>query len=103
MSQQTGALTVYSADRSQIYAEFVDATWEVEDTDSGPNHIFTGTASQGTLDTFLRLDQEGISHVAYVFETAAGRYAGSAELLRPQPNGGEAVIRIESGVPPALS
>ena len=63
-----GYLTIFAADRSAIYGEFADAVWTVEMTDRGNNNIFTGTASEGTMDTFLQLDKDAISHVAYTFD-----------------------------------
>ncbi|HVT10998.1 MAG TPA: hypothetical protein VHE55_01920 [Fimbriimonadaceae bacterium] len=105
METRTGYLTVYSADRSEIYGEFADATWEVEETEGGSNHLFTGKASEGTMETFRRLDREGIDHIAYDFDAAGKTFSGSAQLLRPQDNlaPGDAWIRIESGVEPATA
>jgi hypothetical protein len=103
METRTGFLTVYSADRSEIYGEFSDAMWEVEDTDGGLNHLFTGTASEGTMETFRRVNSQGIDHVAFDFVSDGRRYSGDAQLLRPEEmrNPGQSSIRIETGVEPA--
>ncbi len=57
MSTQTGYLTIYSTDRTTIYGEFADAVWTSEMTEGGLNHMFTGTASQGTYETFFSIGQ----------------------------------------------
>lgn len=103
MANRTGILTVYSADRGEVYGQFTDAEWEVEDTGGGTNHLFTGTASEGTMETFRRINTEGIDHVAYDFELDGQKYSGEAQLLRPADNRqpGRAWIRIESGTEPA--
>lgn len=97
MSYKTGYLTVYSADRSEIYGEFGDASWEIEETDAGNNHVFKGTASEGTLDTFERVNGGGIDHVAFDFESEGQRFSGDAQLLAP--NG--SLITVETGTEPA--
>src|SRR4051812_16185613 len=104
MANRSGFLIVYSADRSEIYGEFSDATWEVEQTGGGPNHLFSGTASEGTMETFKRMNTEGIDHVAFNFEASGARYSGTAQLLRPEDSRkpGRAWIRIETGTEPAL-
>ena len=98
MSSRTGFLTVLSADKREIYGEFADAEWNTQSTDVGDNHIFSGRAGDGTMDAFRRIDQDGISNVAYIFDTNGQRYEGRAHLLAPQGNGlpGKAVIQIES-------
>jgi hypothetical protein len=102
MDKRAGVLTVYSADRREIYGEFRDALWDVEKTDGGPNHVFSGTASEGTMETFRRVNAEGIDHVAFDFVSSGGRYSGNAQLLRPEDtrNPGKAWIRIETGTEP---
>jgi hypothetical protein len=103
MSNRTGYLTIYSADRAEVYGEFCDADWEIEDTSGGSNHVFSGTASEGAFDTFRRINYEGISNVEYTFESNGYRYVGSAQLLAPNGNGmpGGAVIRIATGDRPS--
>jgi hypothetical protein len=103
MDNRSGFLTVYSADRGEIYGEFSDAQWEIENTDAGPNHLFSGTASEGTMETFRRINAEGIDHVAFDFVSDGRRYSGDAQLLRPEDarTPGQACIRIETGVEPA--
>src|SRR5205809_387681 len=105
MATRTGYLTVYSADRREIYGEFGDATWKVEEGGGGTNHVFSGTASDGTMETFRRINTEGIDHVAFDFESEGVRYSGDAQLLRPEDRRtpGNAWIRIETGVEPALA
>jgi hypothetical protein len=102
MDMRSGFLTVYSADRSEIYGEFADSTWEVEDTPGGENHLFTGTASEGTMDTFRRLNTDGFVHVAFDFEANGERFSGDGQFLAPEDSGrpGEAVIRVETGLAP---
>lgn len=104
MDNRTGYLTVFSADRAEVYGEFADAQWDVEETDGGTNHLFTGKASEGTMDTFRRLNAEGIDHVTFDFEAEGQRFSGFAQLLRPEDNRvpGGASIRIETGVEPAV-
>ena len=103
MSHLTGYLTIFSADRGQIYGEFADAQWKSEMTPGGKSNIFSGTPGEGALKTFLQLDNEGISHVAYTFESSGNAYRGNAELLAPrveeQPNHSQ--IQIETGETPA--
>lgn len=105
METQLGYLTVYSADRREIYGEFADATWKTESTGGGTNHLFEGTASEGTIDTFRRINLEGIENLSYDFEARGYRYTGKAHLLMPedtrQPGG--AMVRIESGEEPKRS
>ena len=101
MDNKTGYLTVFSADRAEVYGEFADATWRVENTEGGTNHVFAGTAGEGALDTFRRLNAEGIAHVAYLFESNGYRYGGSAQLLAPVVGERSASILIETGDAPA--
>jgi hypothetical protein len=98
---RTGFLTIYSADTNEIYGEFADANWQIEDTDGGKNNLFTGTASEGTMETFRRLDTEGIDHVTYRFECDGARYSGSAQLLALEDNRepGQATVRTELSLP----
>ena len=102
MATRSGFLTVYSADRTEIYGEFADSTWEVEDTKGGDNHLFTGTASEGTMDTFARLNTDGIAHVSFDFESGGERLSGTGQFLAPEDSGrpGQALIRVETGVAP---
>jgi hypothetical protein len=104
MTNCSGYLTIYSADRSEIYGEFADANWTVEQTAGGVNNVFSGIAGDGTLSTFQRIDEEGISHVAYTFEADGNRYEGAAQLLATRDTGkpGETIIRIETGETPVL-
>lgn len=105
MSNRSGFLTIYSADGGDIYGEFADGTWEVEETDGGPNHLFTGTASEGTMDTFRRLNAEGVDRVSFTFEEGDAKYRGEAQLLAPEDTRipGQAWIRIETGAQPATA
>jgi hypothetical protein len=98
MSTRTGSLTVLSADKGEIYGEFADAEWTNEPTDVGERHIFSGVASDGTIDTFQRINQEGISHVNYRCETDGQHYKGRANLLAPITGSepGSSIIQIES-------
>jgi hypothetical protein len=102
MAIRSGFLTVYSADRTEIYGEFADSTWEVEDTRGGENHLFTGTASEGTMDTFARLNREGIDHIAFDFESSGETFSGTGQFLAPEDSGqpGRALIRVETGLAP---
>ncbi|MFI5386480.1 MAG: hypothetical protein ACHQ50_10215 [Fimbriimonadales bacterium] len=100
MANKTGYLTVYSADRNEVYGAFVDALWEIEETEGGTNHLFTGTAGEGAMETFHRIDTEGIDHVAYIFESNGYRYGGEAQLLAPTQFNGQAVVQIEIGEAP---
>ncbi len=102
MSTCIGYLTIFSPNRAEIYGEFADAAWTSEMTDGGYNHTFTGRASDGALETFLQLDYDGISHVAYNFELDGQTYAGNAELLAPIIHDGanRPQIRIETGETP---
>jgi hypothetical protein len=93
---RTGYLTVYSADGSEIYGEFADATWSIEQTDGGENHLFEGRASDGTMETFRRVNTEGIDHVRFDFEANGERFSGPAQLLRP----GDGLVRVETGSAP---
>jgi len=99
MDKQTGYLTIFGAGR-EIYGEFADADWSVEDTPGGRNNVFSAMAGDGTIDTFQRINREGISHVRYTFDSEGARYSGSAELLRPETDHGQSLIKIESGQPP---
>jgi hypothetical protein len=98
MAIGTGYLTIFSADRQEIYGEFVDAEWRDEKTDKGVNHILSGKASEGTLSAFEHLDQQGISNVFYQFEQDGKQFDGRAQLLAPKQSGapGETIIQIES-------
>lgn len=69
MSNRTGYLTIFSPDRTEIYGEFGDAEWTSEMTSGGNNNVFSGIASESTMATFLQLDSDAISHVAYTFES----------------------------------
>jgi len=102
MANRTGFLTIFSADRTEIYGEFADADWSREHTQGGDNNIFTGTASEGTLETFLQLDNDAISHVAYTFESEGEAFTGIAELLAPIVNESpsQSQIRLETGEAP---
>jgi hypothetical protein len=102
MASTSGYLTIYSADRSEIYAEFADASWNVEQTAGGVNNVFSGVAGDGAAETFERIDADGISNVAYTFETHGNHYEGRAQLLAPVIPGepGHTVIRIETGDTP---
>ncbi len=103
MAKRSGYLTVCSADRGEIYGEFCDAIWTEQQTRHGANHIFSAVAGDGAMQTFRRINTEGISHVAYTFESNGYRYAGMAELLAPEISSmpGTSMIQIETGEPPA--
>jgi hypothetical protein len=100
---RTGLLTIFSPDRHEVYGEFVDGIWEIDQDGGTTNHSFTGTASDGTIDTFRRLNAAGISHVAIAFETSGERYAGDAQLLRPveERTPGDSTVVVETTVPPS--
>ena len=100
MRNHTGYLTVFSADQDEIYGEFADASWDTEDTEGGTNHLFSGTASEGTVETFRRLNSEGIANLSYTFDAEGARYTGSAQLLAPDEWAGHVIVRIESGENP---
>jgi|SRR5579862_687557 len=100
MQTRSGYLTIYSDDKSEIYGEFVDGKWETEETEGGTNHTLSGIASEGTLDTFRRINTDGIDHVAYLFESNGYRYGGKAQLLAPSEIGDSPLVRIETGEPP---
>lgn len=93
---RTGFLTIFSGDRAEVYGEFMDGSWTVEHTGDVAVNVFRGTASEGTRETFRRLNAEGIDHLAYTFEAANQVYSGAAHLLKPE--GG--VITIEATEPP---
>jgi len=78
--------------------ELGDASWSVEQVDGGVNHVFTGVASDGTFDEFLRLNAGGLDNVSFDFEGPDGTYSGDATLLRPIVDGnpGGSLISIES-------
>ncbi|OWY59792.1 hypothetical protein B7486_72670, partial [cyanobacterium TDX16] len=71
-----------------------DSSWKIEED----NNVFSGAASEGTMETFRRVNTSGIDHVAYDFECEGTRYSGNAQLLAPEDNRqpGQATIRIES-------
>jgi hypothetical protein len=102
MDNRAGNLTVYSADRAAIYGEFAEATWRQENVAGVTNHLFVGTASEGTIDAFLRINEEGITHVAYDFESSGEKFSGNAQLLMPEDlrEPGHARVRIETGDEP---
>jgi hypothetical protein len=105
MSIRTGYLTIFSSDRTEIFGEFAGAEWTSEVTAGGTNYVFTGTASEGILETFLRLDSEAISHVAYTFELSGQIFSGDCELLAPIFNDPplHTQIRFETGEAPVPS
>jgi hypothetical protein len=98
-----GYLTIYSPNRTEVYGEFADGTWEVDRSEARVNHVFSGTAGDGVFETFVRLNEEGISHVQFTFDCEGERYTGQAQLLAPEENlnPGRAAIRIETGTEPA--
>jgi hypothetical protein len=100
MTTKSGYLTIYSADRSELYGEFFDGVWKVEETAGGTNHILTGIASEGTAETFRRIDGEGIQHVSYLFEVNGYKYGGNAQLLALSESGGLPCVTIETGDEP---
>lgn len=104
MANQFGYLTILSIDRSEIYGEFGDGVWSVEKIDGGSNNVFSGTASEGTVETFNRINQQGICNVAFDFESGHQVYKGAAQLLAPEPCGsnGGTLIKIESDVVPEV-
>src|SRR5580658_2092829 len=99
MMDRTGYLTIYTPDKTEILGEFADADWKSEATAVGKNTIFSGTAGEGALAAFQQLNEDGISHVYYTFESDGQTYSGAAELLAPiDHNGhGQGLIRIETG------
>lgn len=105
MSKMTGYLTIYSVDRAEIYGECADAEWDTDIVRGEKVHTFIGTASDGTLETFLRLDNAGVSHVAYSFDSHGFTYVGAAELLAPKTDEppSHAQIRLETGVAPVAT
>ena len=100
MATKSGYLTVYSADRTEIYGEFADGSWDTENTGGGTNHLFTGLASDGTAETFRRIDKEGIDHVMYLFESNGYKYGGTAQLLALADSAGRPCVTIETGEEP---
>jgi hypothetical protein len=100
-----GFLIVYSADRSEIYGEFADGAWIVEETDAGSNHVLSGVARGVVLDTFRNVNEAGVSHVAFTFEVEGVPYTGQAQLLAPQDmtTAEEALVRIETGEAPKMA
>jgi hypothetical protein len=99
-----GILTIFAADRSEIYGELSSVEWREEDTKGGPNQVLTGVAGEGTLRAFLELDRAGIDHVAFEYECAGIHYGGDAVLLRPQPTDAptSGIITIEATKGPFL-
>lgn len=93
-----GFLTIWSIDRDEIIGELTDATWVEEQSESGSNHVLSGNASDGTLDTVLRLIQSGVASVAYELAVADKVYSGKAMLLQPTESraGAGATVSIES-------
>ena len=92
-------MTVYSVDQGQIYGEFADAVWDQEaGPDEGVNHIFSGLASEGTFETFRKLNMDGIEHVNYRFDAEGKAISGQGRLLGLErvdsPAG--AMVRVES-------
>jgi len=102
MANRVGYLTIFSADRKEIFGEFCDADWRTEGTTGESNNVFSGIAGDGASETFKRINDEGISNVTYCFESQGYKYAGAAQLLAPAsgPLPGSSIIRIESGDPP---
>jgi len=96
METRTGYLTIFSPDRTQVYGEIPDATWQPTQTEGGLNHVLSGRAGDGVKYAFNQLNTDGVSHVAYTFETEGSRYAGDAELLAPDGF----LIQIETGQSP---
>jgi hypothetical protein len=93
-----GYLIVSSADGAEVYGEFPNPRWEKEESGAGVNHIFSGLASDGTIDTFRKLDADGIEHVTYRYEGDGRTLWGNAILLRPETHHDplEHWVRIET-------
>jgi hypothetical protein len=93
-----GLLTIWTADQKQIIGETTDADWVEESGDGGINYVFSGTASDGTLDTLLGLIQAGVASVTYEFTAEGRRFMGEAMLLRPTAtrSGAGATVTIET-------
>jgi hypothetical protein len=78
---QAGFLTVYSLDGGQIYGEFADAVWDEDEAGGDVNNIFSGLASEGTYETFRKLNLDGIEHVTFRFEADGQAFSGEGRLL----------------------
>lgn len=89
----TGYLTVYSLGRSEVYGEFADGVMRVEETSGGKNYIFSGSAGEGTLDTFIRVNNQGIEHVEFEFDAAAV-HSGTGRLLALEHEDAPASARV---------
>ncbi|HTQ11474.1 MAG TPA: hypothetical protein VMI31_15525 [Fimbriimonadaceae bacterium] len=100
METRKGYLTICSDDGLEVYGEFIDGLWEQENTAGGPNHIISATPSDGTLETFRRLEVDGVDHVTYSFESHGYHYGGHARLLALEPEGAPPLVRIETGEAP---
>jgi len=102
MNTKSGFLTILSEEHGEIYGEFADGTWATEKTGGGLNHVFTGAAGDGTVDTFRRLNSSGISNVWYHFESEGDRYSGPAQLLAlsKDSSSGQVLVTIDTGVEP---
>ena len=94
VKQQGGILTIFAADRSEIYGELSAAEWREEQTSGGKNQVLTGIAGEGTLETFRRLNDAGVNHVAFEYESDGVHFDGAAILLRPQAAEPPASARI---------
>jgi hypothetical protein len=102
LKMKGGYLTLYSRDRSEIYGEIAGASWNEEETDHGRNHLLSGTAGEGTMETLRQVIASGIDHVAFDFDAEGAVYRGQATLLRPQEaqSPGSAIVTIETPVAP---
>jgi hypothetical protein len=88
--KRNGYLTIYSSEGTEIYGEFADAEWDDQE-------VLSGMASEGTYETFRRLNMSGIEHVRYKFDASDGTFEGVARLLATEraPAPASAIVRIE--------
>jgi hypothetical protein len=91
--KQTGYLTIMALESGEIYGEFAGA--ELGEDDGGL--VISGLASEGTAETFRRINLDGIETVRYRFEGEAGTREGNGRLLALEHADAPAaaVVRIE--------
>lgn len=81
----------------EIYGEFADATWVQEEVDGETNHIFSGLASDGTVETFERLNDDGVESVTYRIDCGDGPIQGPGRLLAlDRAEGARVYVRVEA-------
>ena len=97
-----GLLTLIDPTSRTILGELVDARWNEEETPNGRNHVFSGLAGDGTIDTLETFMASGADTVDFVLSDGKNSYQGQALLLKPdrvrEPSGTE--VRIESADAP---